>query len=441
MDSEFTTSSSVRGIRRVNANGIRERSGTLLHHFGIDSSISETNSDIGRFQNVDNRGKEIYKNIPNDDNFSYEETQDGTIDFSIPKTTKPQLRQNEPLVERKLIDKPREDNLEQNNRADRAERAERVENKNIDNNCTGCKEGPIGPRGPQGQEGPQGQRGAKGDPGERGVTGPIGPKGERGLEGPTGPKGDRGAKGIQGATGPQGEKGAPGPRGEPGIRGPRGFQGDEGPAGPEGTQGPQGDQGPRGPPGLPGPQGEQGIQGIPGIKGEQGEPGPAGPEGKQGQRGEKGESGPMGSQGLTGREGPIGPKGDKGDRGPQGDRGPSGKDCQCTRDPVHSGRSKLARKITSGGEYYMNIEEEILLIKSSESTSIYLPHLQNDHQKDDNIAYSIPLSIRAFPGSSRHKILTQQGNKINDISTVYEFNSGSSLDLFSFGNVWYVMVK
>jgi hypothetical protein len=72
---------------------------------------------------------------------------------------------------------------------------------------------------------------------------------------------------------------------------------------------------------------------------------------------------------------------------------------------------------------------------------VYLPQLQNDHQRNDNIAFSTALTIRAFPGSSRHKILAQQGNRINDSSTVYEYMAGATLDLYSFGNTWYVATK
>lgn len=456
MDSEFTASSSIRGHRRVNANGIREKSGTLLHHFGIDSSISDTSGGSSfqqvRRNDLRNDPRNDFRNDARNDqrndfriegkgenvDLKYEDrsiqpdetTEDRTIEFSY-RIEEPKKKQVN-ISPQQEFPSPKKSG---------ETRSESLTNTQSGSTCTGCREGPAGQRGPQGQEGPAGQRGPKGEPGERGPTGPIGPKGEKGEKGETGPRGERGAKGIQGPTGPQGEKGAPGPRGEAGIRGARGYPGEEGPAGPEGCQGPQGEQGPRGPSGLPGSQGEQGIQGISGIQGEQGECGPAGKEGKQGQRGEKGDPGPMGPQGLTGREGPAGPKGDKGDRGLQGERGPAGQGCQCTRDPVHTGRAKLARKIVSGGEYYLNIEEEILIIKSLDSVTVYLPHLQNDHQKDDNIAYSIPLCIRAFPGSSKHKILSQQGNKINDISSVYEFNSGSTLDLFSFGNTWYVMIK
>lgn len=421
MDSDFTTSSSVRGFRRVNVNGIREKTGTLLHHFGVDSSISDISSDVRP-----PKRKEIPETTFSA--LSYDRSEDKTIDFTFGTIRQAQVPV--PPAEPKPVYNEPYEPLEIREREIRDVQV-----------CRGCREGPPGERGPQGREGPPGQRGPQGEPGERGPTGPIGPKGERGPQGETGPRGERGVKGIQGVTGPQGEKGAPGPRGEPGLRGPRGFQGPPGPPGEQGPRGPPGEQGPRGPPGLPGPQGEQGLQGIPGVKGDQGEPGPQGREGKQGPRGEKGDPGPQGPQGLTGREGPIGPKGDKGDRGPPGERGPPGPPCQCSRDPVHTGRAKLARKITSAGEYYMNIEEEILIIKSLEPVSIFLPHLENDHQKDDNIAYSVPLSIRAFPGSSRHKLLAQQGNKINDISNIYEFNSGSTLDLISFGNIWYVMVK
>lgn len=456
MDSEFTASSSIRGHRRVNVNGIREKSGTLLHHFGIDSTISDTSiSSFNQIRRNEKRDDPIERVDKRDSkvekiNFQYEDrsippdetTEDKTIEFSYQddEQRKNPVSQDQQSFSYNNFLSPKKIRESKISIEPRSEISNNSQNQS-GSTCTGCREGPAGQRGPQGQEGPAGQRGPKGEPGERGPTGPIGPRGEKGTPGDTGPRGERGAKGIQGVTGPQGEKGAPGPRGEPGIRGPRGYPGEEGPSGPEGCQGPQGEQGPRGPPGLPGAQGEQGIQGIPGIQGEQGERGPDGKEGKQGQRGEKGDPGPMGPQGLTGREGPVGPKGDKGDRGPQGERGPVGPGCQCTRDPVHTGRAKLARKITSGGEYYLNIEEEILIIKSLEPVSIYLPHLQNDHQKDDNIAYSIPLCIRAFPGSSKHKILSQQGNKINDISSVYEFNSGSTLDLFSFANTWYVMIK
>lgn len=273
------------------------------------------------------------------------------------------------------------------------------------------------------------------EPGPRGETGPRGEKGD------TGPRGPQGAKGIQGNTGPKGDQGTQGIRGEPGLRGARGYTGNEGQRGERGERGEKGDPGQRGEQGFPGPQGEQGKQGVPGIQGIQGVPGEKGEQGIQGIQGEKGDEGPRGPQGLPGREGIQGPKGDRGDPGEKGERGPEGPPCQCSRDPVHTGRAKLARKITNGGEYYMGIEEELVLILSPDIVTLYLPVLSNDHQKNDTIAYSVCLTIRAFPGSSRHRILAQQGNNINTSGSIYEFSSGATLDLYSFGNTWYVTSK
>jgi hypothetical protein len=173
----------------------------------------------------------------------------------------------------------------------------------------------------------------------------------------------------------------------------------------------------------------------------QGCPGPKGEEGKHGPRGPKGDPGPMGSEGRVGPQGVQGIPGPKGDPGPQGFVGPMGPPCQCSRDPVHTGRARIVRKFVRGGEYYLHIEEEICLITTTDMVTVNLPFLENGHQEGDDVAYSVNLLIRAFPATSTHRLVAQQGNRINDTAYYYEFKGGSTLELFSHGNNWYIANK
>jgi hypothetical protein len=361
------------------------------------------------------------KNSAVSDNFSipysisHEEEEDRTIDFS------------------KLVEE--EDDVEKEDRVERGN----VEKPANYTSCSGiCRpgprgiqgeEGPIGPRGKQGPLGPRGHDGQQGPPGS---TGSIGSEGKPGMKGAKGPSGDQGERG---GIGPQGL------RGLPGSRGPRGYKGPEGQEGPPGPLGSAGDQGPPGAAGKEGPIGPEGKQGPVGIQGEEGEHGPNGIEGKQGQRGFQGEQGPHGEQGPQGKEGPRGLQGERGERGLRGERGPQGPPCQCSTDPIHTGKARLCRRINKGGEYFIQVSEEITLVMSPNPVTIYLPLLENDHQKEDDIGYSVQHLIRSFPGTARHRIVAMQGNFINDMSRAHEFGAGVTLDLFSFGDRWYVAEK
>ncbi len=170
--------------------------------------------------------------------------------------------------------------------------------------------------------------------------------------------------------------------------------------------------------------------------------GPRGHRGDDGGEGPRGPTGPRGDHGMRGSRGFEGSQGERGERGPEGPpgpTGPAGPPCRCTEDPVHSGRAVIAKRLPHGGEYQVEKDVSRLIITSSESLQLTLPRLDNDHQTDDNIGYSVELVIRSFPmGNVRHRLVSYSGNTINEAGQVFEFDAGHTVDLFSFGRHWYV---
>jgi len=300
-------------------------------------------------------------------------------------------------------------------------------------------EGPHGPPGPQGNQGPQGPQGSQGPPGSQGSQGIPGPEGRQGPPGPLGSRGEKGSRGPPGEKGEKGEIGDPGFRGERGLKGAIGDIGKKGIQGPPGPRGLKGDFGPPGQCGIQGPEGPEGAKGERGEKGIQGPPGPRGEQGIQGPFGQKGEPGPQGPEGKQGKQGSIGPQGPEGQIGQIGPPGPEGPPCCCSQDIVHTGRAKIAKKITSGGEYEILIDTHIIIITTTDYVILKLPRLSNNQENENLMAPSVEIIIRSLPSTSKHRLVCKSKNTINGISMVYEFQAGSSIVAYSFNDEWYTV--
>jgi hypothetical protein len=102
-------------------------------------------------------------------------------------------------------------------------------------------------------------------------------------------------------------------------------------------------------------------------------------------------------------------------------------------------RKYLTRKIISKGKYYLDADEEIILITSSEPTIIYLPILIEDNDK--LIGLASRLLIRSFSGTPIHRIVARGNNLINDCMNHVDLNPLQTIECYGLGKVWYVVPK
>lgn len=167
-----------------------------------------------------------------------------------------------------------------------------------------------------------------------------------------------------------------------------------------------------------------------------------GPPGAQGQ---KGDNGPPGERGRPGK----GEKGDPGPQGEKGEKGDPGKDggpCPCSSDLYHPGRTKLIQMISSGGEYELSSNIEIVLISSLEPVVIKLPSLESYVKSDfstyDDIEYSNRIIFRVISARVSeppiHRLAAADSNYINRVNKLHQF-SGRKVELCHFGDSWYTL--